>query len=437
MAVSGGARHYRHTWLGRSGSPWGAADGVGCVLCVEAQCERGARCEDVRNSYACACPAGYAGDYCQHDVDECADHRCRHGATCRDGVAAYDCLCAAGYDGQFCEHDIDECASAPCENGGTCWDEPGAFRCECGDEWRGARCELPRVRTCAHRPCAPHATCADVPDTAHGNNYTCACADGWEGVHCELAFCDVTPCLNGQCNSELQAPECACAPGWSGRLCGEARDECAGAAACLHGGRCVPARRPPECACPPEWRGARCEEDVDECAEGTGSCGPGQCVNTPGGYACECPEGLCGHGCALADPCYETPAPQASTEGPAEEADERHGPCQHGGRCQQRCGADAAYECACAAGWGGANCTQQGVSAQGGALGPAARWALGAGGALVALALGGAALAALAAQARRKRATRGTYSPSGQEYCNPRAEMLAHALKPPPEERLI
>lgn len=59
------------------------------------------------------------------------------------------------------------------------------------------------------------------------------------------------------------------------------------------------------------------------------------------------------------------------------------------------------------------------------------------GAALVALALAGAALGALGAQARRKRATRGTYSPSGQEYCNPRAEMITHALKPPPEERLI
>lgn len=64
-----------------------------------------------------------------------------------------------------CEHDIDECEAAPCENGGTCWDEPGGFRCECGDEWRGERCERPRVRTCAHRPCAPEprARCTDVP----------------------------------------------------------------------------------------------------------------------------------------------------------------------------------------------------------------------------------------------------------------------------------
>lgn len=38
--------------------------------------------------------------------------------------------------------------------------------------------------------------------------------------------------------------------------------------------------------------------------------------------------------------------------------------------------------------------------------------------------------------AKRKRATRGTYSPSRQEIYGSRVEM-AHVIKPPPEERLI
>lgn len=52
------------------------------------------------------------------------------------------------------------------------------------------------------------------------------------------------------------------------------------------------------------------------------------------------------------------------------------------------------------------------------------------------LALIGAGLGAFVVMARNKRATRGTYSPSAQEYCNPRLEM-DNVLKPPPEERLI
>lgn len=52
-------------------------------------------------------------------------------------------------------------------------------------------------------------------------------------------------------------------------------------------------------------------------------------------------------------------------------------------------------------------------------------------------ALGGIGLVVACMLARSKRATRGTYSPSGQEYRNPRLEMLDSVLKPPPEERLI
>lgn len=52
------------------------------------------------------------------------------------------------------------------------------------------------------------------------------------------------------------------------------------------------------------------------------------------------------------------------------------------------------------------------------------------------LLLGAIALGVFLTMARNKRATRGTYSPSAQEYCNPRLEM-DNVLKPPPEERLI
>lgn len=52
------------------------------------------------------------------------------------------------------------------------------------------------------------------------------------------------------------------------------------------------------------------------------------------------------------------------------------------------------------------------------------------------LALAAIFLGAFLMMARNKRATRGTYSPSAQEYCNPRLEM-DNVLKPPPEERLI
>lgn len=174
------------------------------------------------------------------------------------------------------------------------------------------------------------------------------------------------------------------------------------------------------------WKGARCEVDVDECAEGKVSCGPGECRNLEGSYKCLCTLGFCGVECALPDPCL---APGDGANGT--------GPCLHGGECEQRCAAVPGYVCHCADGWGGVNCSQQGVAAGASGADNSSSILIGVGAALLALAVAGGVLGALGAQARRKRATRGTYSPSGQEYCNPRAEMMHNALKPPPEERLI
>lgn len=52
------------------------------------------------------------------------------------------------------------------------------------------------------------------------------------------------------------------------------------------------------------------------------------------------------------------------------------------------------------------------------------------------LLLAAVALSVFITMARKKRATRGTYSPSQQEFHNPRVEM-DNVMKPPPEERLI
>ncbi|XP_061722977.1 protein crumbs [Cydia pomonella] len=413
-----------------SGRPWGTADGgttIGCVLCLEQDCARGGRCEDVRSSYACACPAGYSGDYCETDINECLHNNCQNGATCRDLVANYTCECPEGFTGQFCETDIDECASTPCAHGGTCTDTPGGFVCTCASEWRGGRCETPRERTCAHQPCQHGAVCRDVPDAPRGNNYTCTCSSGWVGVHCERAFCELQPCEHGACDADGEVPMCACEPGFTGVHCETEKDECAegGAQRCLHGGTCRHTRGGFLCVCPPAWTGLHCEADVNECDKDSVSCGPtGTCVNLPGSYICQCERGKCGHECALADPCY--PAGNGT------------GPCEHGGACTQRCSDVVDYSCQCIDGWAGKNCSQQSVASESeGSDSTSSTVLIAVGCALLAAALGALALGALCAQARRKRATRGTYSPSGQEYCNPRAEMMHHALKPPPEERLI
>lgn len=152
----------------RWGRSYGAESGVGCVLCLEADCRHGGHCADVRTQYTCACPRGYAGDYCERDLDECERHECANGATCRDEVARYSCLCPAGFEGPLCERDVDECASAPCLHGGSCRDLRGGFACACAAGWRGAACAEPQRRACAHEPCAPAALyCTDTPPSQY------------------------------------------------------------------------------------------------------------------------------------------------------------------------------------------------------------------------------------------------------------------------------
>ena len=46
-------------------------------------------------------------------------------------LSEYFCLCAAGYTGDSCDEDVDDCASQPCANDGICHDEINDFTCEC------------------------------------------------------------------------------------------------------------------------------------------------------------------------------------------------------------------------------------------------------------------------------------------------------------------
>ncbi len=71
-----------------------------CVLCFESECRNGGTCLDPLQEFSCHCPAGFEGETCEVNVDECEESRCLNG-ECVDGVAEYTCRCLPGWTGQL------------------------------------------------------------------------------------------------------------------------------------------------------------------------------------------------------------------------------------------------------------------------------------------------------------------------------------------------
>nr|KAG5712444.1 hypothetical protein BaRGS_011418 [Batillaria attramentaria] len=148
--------------------------------CQSQPCLNGGRCADVVNGYQCDCTGtGYDGDTCEKNVDDCANNRCQNGAECVDGVRSYVCNCSGtGYEGKFCDTDIDECRSNPCRNNGTCRQGTDSFRCTCdGTGYHGDTCEKD-VDECAE---GQHNCSQDDPCVNLLGGYRCGCQEGDEG----------------------------------------------------------------------------------------------------------------------------------------------------------------------------------------------------------------------------------------------------------------
>ncbi|XP_069695931.1 protein crumbs isoform X4 [Periplaneta americana] len=394
----------------------------GCHLCFENECLNSGHCAAPAESYICNCTAGYEGDNCGINTDECKQNQCQNNATCKDGIANYTCDCQEGWEGWLCDTDIDECVSNPCQHGGTCINGLGKFECNCTDKYTGPLCENFKLITCEDLPCMNGSTCSNEKNTKTGDNFTCLCQEGFVGRLCSQAYCIDEPCKNGAvCELTGIAPVCKCSPGYTGKFCEEDIDECAigpdRISPCQNGGSCTDGINIYKCNCSSTgYEGPQCSIDIDECSIYTQLCGAGLCRNFPGSFMCECPEGKCGHQCADNDTCYEKP-------------------CKNGGRCIPNCeNSPGDYTCECPASFKGKNCSETYVEeASSNAVDIAIIVAPIVGLILLIAAVG---LSVFITMARKKRATRGTYSPSQQEYCNPRVEM-DNVMKPPPEERLI
>lgn len=90
------------------------------------------------------------------------------------------CSCRAGFMGQRCEININECAPSPCANGGTCHDRINDYICSCPPGYGGRNCNQ-LTATCPPQLCLNGGSCVSIP----GGPPACFCPSGFTGLHCE------------------------------------------------------------------------------------------------------------------------------------------------------------------------------------------------------------------------------------------------------------
>ena len=134
------------------------------------------------SGYRCECEAGFTGDDCEIDINDCEGVNCNNG-TCVDSINSYTCECFVNYTGPHCNHP-DYCAihsteetygcedGICCPNGGTCYNdlEYGRHWCNCISPWLPVFSCRRQYRPCASGPCQNDGTCE--PD---GYDYFCHC----------------------------------------------------------------------------------------------------------------------------------------------------------------------------------------------------------------------------------------------------------------------
>ena len=185
-------------------------------------------CIDGDDSFDCKCFAGFTGQYCEVDINECGSNPCFNEGLCIDSKNSFNCECQPGFFGNFCESVENPCEIlGKCLNSGTCIPASSRngkdFKCACKPGFSGKTCDVD-INECDSNPCFGHGFCQDFEDF-----YTCDCLDGYTGLRCEtkVLYCDDETCENlGVCENLELGYECHCPPGFFGVDCGDAIDEC-------------------------------------------------------------------------------------------------------------------------------------------------------------------------------------------------------------------
>lgn len=249
-------------------------EGTECLLdaqCIASTCSGHGSCTVVNGQIACACYAGYDGDYCEDcatgyhtavDGACAADQLCTtssctgHGAcsvnggvascACDAGWAGSDCSsCAPGFhlSGEACVLDT-ECLPSTCSYAGLCAVGETAITCSCNTGYVGTYCQNCATgyhRSATTNACIPNETCTNSTCSGHGScsvvngETSCICSTGWAGSSCSSCApgyhlsggscvadtsCQVTSCsYQGTCSASSGSISCSCNAGYAGTYC--------------------------------------------------------------------------------------------------------------------------------------------------------------------------------------------------------------------------
>ena len=261
--------------------------------CAPTPCSNGGSCVDGVDSFTCTCALPFTGAQCQTQLDACvAQSPCHSSGTCQPiGLDDFACKCPIGFTGRTCQTEVNECESTLCRNG-TCEDRLASFVCHCSAGWTGLLCESD-IDECDSSPCASHSSCMDMI-----NGYLCSCAAGFTGTDCQrdVNECSLQPCQHGgTCINGQNSFSCRCAAGYTGSECQTDVDDCA-TLPCQNNATCTDGVDSVTCTCSHGFTGPLCETNIDDCANAP--CGEaGTCVDGVSSFTCLCPSGFEGDFC--------------------------------------------------------------------------------------------------------------------------------------------
>uniref|UniRef100_A0A8C1LGW8 Neurogenic locus notch homolog protein 1 n=1 Tax=Cyprinus carpio TaxID=7962 RepID=A0A8C1LGW8_CYPCA len=313
QCLDAGNTHYCHCQAGYTGSY--CEEQVD--ECIPNPCQNGAICTDYLGGYSCeVCQLSLPPlvcSFCVHceiNIDDCTpftdpitqEPKCFNQGRCVDRVGGYHCICPAGYVGERCEGDVNECLSNPCDPRGThsCIQLKNSYRCECRTGYTGQRCDKV-FDGCKGKPCRNGGICAVASNTPHG--FICKCPAGYTGSTCEYDAhaCGSLHCKNGgTCISGHKSPKCLCTPAFTGPECQYPTEGHCTSNPCYNGGTCEYISEAPyyHCICPNSFNGLFCHildysfqggpaRDITPAPEVTVRCEIAECEYKKGNKICD------------------------------------------------------------------------------------------------------------------------------------------------------